>query len=375
MASRIFRPSRIIAVLLVVGAAAWIFSGQLGQKPAATTANAPAETAAPPPVPVQKVSVAAATPEKHQRQIVLSCFTQSDQRSVAVARGPGIIVDLKVKRGTSVHAGDVVAVLSDEGRLSSVKQAQALLEQRQAEYNAQKPLIDRGDQPRNNLPALQAAIAAAQAGVAAAEAEADKTQIKSPVDGIVDTVPVEVGQAVQPGAQIAEVVGPDPMLAIGSVSERQRGSLAIGQVAMIRFIDGNTVNGSVSFVSLSADKATRTYRVEARMPNPRAAIADGVTCEMTVALAPMQAAAVPRSALIFSDTGELGVRIADEKSLARFVPVALVDDGRETVWVTGIDKPVRVIVVGQDFVKDGDPVEAVSAADAAPAATKTEPPA
>ena len=96
---------------------------------------------------------------------------------------------------------------------------------------------------------------------------------------------------------------------------------------------------------------------------------------MTVALAPMQAAAVPRSALIFSDTGELGVRIADEKSLARFVPVALVDDGRETVWVTGIDKPVRVIVVGQDFVKDGDPVEAVSAADAAPAATKTEPPA
>jgi multidrug efflux system membrane fusion protein len=159
------------------------------------------------------------------------------------------------------------------------------------------------------------------------------------------------------------------------VSERQRGSLEVDQIANIRFIDGKTVNGTVSFVSLSADKATRTYRVEARMPNPSAEIADGVTCEMTVTLAPMQAAAVPRSALVFSDAGALGVRIADDRSLARFVPVALVDDGRETVWVTGIDKPTRVIVVGQDFVKDGDPVEAVTAADAAPVAIKTEPPA
>ncbi len=54
------------------------------------------------------------------------------------------------------------------------------------------------------------------------------------------------------------------------------------------------------------------------------------------------------------------------------MPVTLVDDGRESVWVTGIDRPVRVIVVGQDFVKDGDQVEAVSAAEAA---HKTVPPA
>ena len=127
----------------------------------------------------------------------------------------------------------------------------------------------------------------------------------------------------------------------------------------MRFIDGSTVNGTVSFVGLGGDKATRTYRVEARMPNPDAAIADGVTCEMTVNLEPLEAAAVPRSALVFSDAGVLGVRIADEKSQARFMPVAIVDDGRESVWVSGPQGRPAVIVVGQDFVKDGDPVEAV----------------
>jgi multidrug efflux system membrane fusion protein len=97
---------------------------------------------------------------------------------------------------------------------------------------------------------------------------------------------------------------------------------------------------------------------------------------MAVRLEPLEATAVPRSALVFSDAGELGVRIADDKSQARFIPVNIVDDGREAVWVTGIEGAARVIVVGQDFVKDGDTVEAVSSANAQPAPQpEPEPPA
>src|SRR5689334_5551377 len=101
MASRFFKPSRIVAVLLVAGAAAWILSGQVAQK-TNDTANAAeaggtiAPAAPPAAVPVQKVAVAMATPEKHERQITLSCVTQADQRSSAVARGAGIIAELKV---------------------------------------------------------------------------------------------------------------------------------------------------------------------------------------------------------------------------------------------------------------------------------------
>jgi len=131
----------------------------------------------------------------------------------------------------------------------------------------------------------------------------------------------------------------------------------------VRFIDGVTVEATVSFVGLSADTATRTYPVEALMRNISQEIADGVTCEMAVTLAPIEAVAVSRSALVFSDAGQLGVRIADAEDTARFVPIEIVDDGREHVWITGLDGPARVIVVGQDFVKDGDPVEAASAAD------------
>lgn len=361
MASRFFRPSRLIALALVVGAAVWIVSGRLASKEGETAAKTPAAEAAAAPVPVQKVSVTTAVPEQHQRSVVLSCVTKADHRAQATARGAGVLVELNASRGQVVKSGDVLGTISDEGRAAAVLQAQALLDQRQSEYDANRKLIQTGDAPRNNLPALEAGVKAAQAALAAAQAEADRSQVRSPIDGVVDTVPVQVGQALQIGAEVAEIVDPDPMLAVGAVSEARRATLVVGQSVDVRLIDGTKVSGTVDFVGLSADKATRTYPVEARMANPSSEIADGVTCEMTVMLAPIEATPVPRSALIFSDDGRLGVRIADKENKAKFVAISVVEDGRESVWVTGLPDETRIIVVGQDFVKDGDEIEAVAA--------------
>ncbi|MEJ0012303.1 MAG: efflux RND transporter periplasmic adaptor subunit [Bauldia sp.] len=373
MASRIFRPSRIVAVVLVIAAAAWIFSGHFGNRDAAGESGAatPVPTDASAPVPVQKVSVTTATTERHQRAVVLSCVTKADRRAQATARGAGVLVELNVTRGKVVKAGDVVATISDEGRQAAVQQAQALLDQRQSEYDANKKLIETGDAPRNTIQALESGVKGAQAALASAQAEADRSLVRAPIDGVVDTVPVQVGQAMQIGADVAEIVDPDPMLAVGAVSESRRASLLVGQSAEVRFIDGTKVSGTVDFVGLSADKATRTYPVEAKFPNGTGGVADGVTCEMTVLLAPIDATPVPRSALIFSDDGRLGVRIAGDDNKAMFKPIEVVEDGRDNVWVTGLASESRVIVVGQDFVKDGDTIEAVAAS---AAQTETVPP-
>ena len=362
MASRIFRPSRLIAAAIVLAAVVWIVSGVIAPHEEAAT-EAPTATAEAI-VPVQKVSVAVATPEQHSRQVTLSCITRADRRASAVARGGGVIIELNVGRGAKVQAGQTIAQISDEGRTANVSQAQASLDQAMIEYDSRKRLIDRGDAPRNTLAALESAVAAARAGLAAAQAEADRSMVKAPISGVVDSVPFQVGQAVQAGSEIAVVIDPDPMLSVGYVSENRRGSLEVGQGAEVRFIGGEKISGQVTFVGLSADKATRTYPVEAMMPNTEGVIADGVTCEMVVKLAPTQAAAVPRSALVFSDDGRLGVRIADATNKVQFLPLDLVDDTGQMVWVTGISAPSRVIVVGQDFVKDGDAVEAVTAAEA-----------
>jgi multidrug efflux system membrane fusion protein len=364
MASGFFKPSRIVSVVILLAAAGWIASGMLNPSPEETAAVEAVATPEAPSIPVLKVTVAPGVPQDHRRQILLSCTTEADDSSVAVARANGIITTLDVARGDRVAANQTIATLSDEGRSAAVLQAQALLDQRVAEYEANRALIDRGQAPRNQLPALEAAVAAARAAVAAAEAEADRSIIRSPISGLVETVPVQIGQAIQPGAEIAAIVDPDPMLAVGAISERERGNVRVGQAARIRFIDGTTRTGTINYVGVSADRATRTYPVQATMANTDNAIGDGVTCEMTVETDAIVAVSVPRSALVFSDAGGLGVRVVDTDSRARFMPIAIVDDALDSVWVTGIDGPQRIIVVGQDFVRDGDQVEAVLLADA-----------
>ena len=363
MASGFFKPSRVFAVLIMVAAAGWIASGSL-----APSQDHEAPVAEPTPqapvVPIQKVTVAATVPQEHQRRITLSCTTEADRSSIAVARAAGILTDLQVDRGSEVEAGQTIANISDEGRGANVLQAQALLDQRIAEYDAIKSLIDKGQSPKNQLPALEAAVAAARAAVASAEAEADRSIIRAPISGIVQSVPVQVGQAIQAGVEIAAIIAPDPMLAVGSISERERGNVRVGQTATMRFIDGTTRSGVIDYVGVSADKATRTYPVQARMDNADSAVGDGVTCEMAVRTEAVSAVSVPRSALVFTADGGLGVRVVDSDSRARFVAIAIVDDAIDSVWVSGVDGPARVIVVGQDFVRDGDQVEAVLLADA-----------
>jgi multidrug efflux system membrane fusion protein len=52
----------------------------------------------------------------------------------------------------------------------------------------------------------------------------------------------------------------------------------------------------------------------------------------------------------------------------RFLPVSVADDEQESMWVAGIPDGARVIVQGQDFVGEGQKVEAAAAPRAVSAA-------
>jgi multidrug efflux system membrane fusion protein len=179
----------------------------------------------------------------------------------------------------------------------------------------------------------------------------------------VNDVPVEVGQAVLSfaGKEVAQIVSTDPILAVVEVAERNLNGLHVGDQAELRLVTGHKAQGQVRFISKSASQGTRTYRVEVEIPNKDGFIPDGITSEVAVPLAPVPAVRVPRSALTFSSSGELGVRIVDPTNKVVFVPVAVIDDQQQVMWVGGVADAARVIVQGQDFVREGQEVEAVDA--------------
>ena len=351
--------SRIAAVLIVLAIGAWIGAGRFGgaQTEAPAAASAKVERQAPP----FRVAVAPIEVTPHARRVILSGRTEADKRATAVTRTSGIVVDLKVKRGSKVKTGDVVAVLSDEAREAQVEQARARLEQRRIETRAKLRLIETGTLPALQRPQLEAELKAAEAAFAQAEAERNRGQVLAPIAGVVNEVPVEVGQALQSHAKVAELIALDPMLAVVEIAERQLGGIKIGDRAEVRLVTKQTVQGTVRFISQRASEQTRTYRVEIDLPNETGAIPDGVTCEVALLLAPVPSTEVARSALTFSSEGKLGVRVVADDDTVRFVPVSLVEDGPESLWVSGIEKGSRLIVQGQDFVRDGAKVQPVPA--------------
>jgi multidrug efflux system membrane fusion protein len=354
---------RITAVGLVAAAGLWIASGYLipheatESQAALNVGEAKAEKRF-------RVAVIDTNVVSHSRKLTLSGRTEALRKVVAFARTNGLLEELKVHRGSRVKKGDVIAVLSDDAREAQVLMAKALLSQRTTELTAKRRLLATNAIAKLDFDVLEAQVKAAEAALASAEAERDRGVITAPWDGVITEVS-EVGTSAFAfaGKEIAQIVGLDPMLAVVEVSERKIGNVKPGDTAEVKLVSGQVREGRIRYVSKTAATATRTYRVEVELPNADYAIPDGITAEVSIPLSPMPATRVPRSALVVSSAGDIGVRTVDAQSKVGFVAVNIVEDDQRAMWVGGVPDGARVIVQGQDFVREGNLVEPVVAAE------------
>jgi multidrug efflux system membrane fusion protein len=358
------KASRLTAVGLVAAASLWIASGHLLPHESAESRAAirPGDGEA---KKLFRVAVAETSLVPHSRKLTVAGRTEADKHVTITARTGGVLTELKVKRGAWVKKGETIAILSDEAREAQVVQAEALVTQKRTELDAKRQLILNGTLPRLQLVDLETQLRSAEASLAAAGAERDRGVVRAPWSGVVHDVAVEVGQAAfsMAGREIATLVALDPMLAVVEVAERKLAGIKVGDTAEVRLVTGERASGKIRFVAKTASPTTRTYRVEVELPNADGAIPDGITAEVSVPLAPVPATRVPRSALTFSSNGDIGVRTVNADGVVCFLPVRLVEDEQIFMWVGGIADGSRVIVQGQDFVREGQKVETVAAAE------------
>ena len=135
----------------------------------------------------------------------------------------------------------------------------------------------------------------------------------------------------------------------------------VGDTAKVKLVTGESATGKIRFVAKTATENTRTYRVEVELPNTDGTIPDGITAEVSIPVAPTPAARLPRSALTIASTGDIGVRTVGADGTVGFHRVSIVEDEQTYMWVAGVPDGARVIVQGQDFVREGQTVDAVEA--------------
>jgi multidrug efflux system membrane fusion protein len=356
-----FRFHKLAAVFVLIGFGAWMGTGEfssVGSAAPEAEAKKATEAANKPVAPPRTVAVIKPPRIEHARAIRISGRTDADKRAVLATRVMGIIEDLPVKQGQHVKKGDLIVRLQAEDKIAAVTMAESMVKQRQGEADAAERLAKSGNTPKLQVDQARAALASAKAQLESAKAELARNELFAPFDGVIDRVPVERGSAVMAGTEIATLINLDPLLAIGEVSERDLGSVRVGNKADIRLVDGTEVKGELRYISSDAAPATRTFRIEVAIPNADKKLPAGMTAEITLRADPKDAVVLPRSVVTLSNAGDIGIRAVDANEKVVFFPIDIVDDTPTGLVLAGIPADARVIVAGQDMVKEGDTVKA-----------------
>lgn len=372
-----------IAIIIALVAAGWLGSGifrseiseVIGSDLAAATpddaatapvSDAPSATEASQPTAHEKHALAVQSQtyraENRPVDIILRGRTDSVRTVQLMAETSGTIVKLMKGKGDRVKPGDRIAQLSLQDREARRLEAVALVKQREIERNAAVKLTQKGYKSETAAAAAEAQLDAAKAALKRMEVEISQLVIRAPFEGTISARQVQLGAFVGIGDPVVTIVDQDPILIVGNISEREVGSIAVGSQASATLIGGREVSGKVRFISPTADAATRTFRVEIEAPNPDGAIRDGITAEIRLATGTAPAHRLSPAVLTLDDRGVLGVRTVGPGEIVRFMPVSILAEGGDGVWVSGLPETVEVITVGQEYVKDGEKVRVVAAA-------------
>ena len=185
--------------------------------------------------------------------------------------------------------------------------------------------------------------------------ELNRTEVKAPFRGYVEKI-VKPGNLLNRGEICAVIIELDPLTFVAEVPEAEIKSIVKGQKVLIELVTGETITSKLSFVSKSATPATRSFRVEAEVENSKGVIRDGITGTMKIYTNKILAHKISPSILLLSDNGTIGVKSVNNNNIVEFLPIKIIEDTNDGIWVTGIPNLSNLIVVGQGFVENGQEV-------------------
>ncbi len=256
-----------------------------------------------------------------QQIIITGIVTTED-----VIVGPevqGKLENLYVDEGDHVKQGDLLAKIKQEEWQKDqayydqiVKQAQAQVEQAKAgeenavlNFNREDDLYKKGveskqnwDQARTAKDGADAQLDAAKKQLDAATAQAQKagvqleyTEVRSPVNGVVDFRAARQGEVVNMGQGIVTLINEDDLWVRGDVEETYVNSIHLKDKMTVILPSGEKREGTVFFIGVDADYATqrdvsrtkrdiKTFEIRLRCDNKDRSLALGETAYVVLPL-------------------------------------------------------------------------------------------
>ncbi len=355
------KSSKYIAIGIFVVAVIWLLSGLFfsgsGENAGEFVVD-PSSIAKAAEVRVREIAA-----QSYADSIVVTGRTNASRIVQIKAKTEGQILSVLKEKGAHIEEQEVLAEIELSDREAKVIEAKQRVVQRQLEYDAVQSLEISGFNSRETLARTLADLEMTRALLTKALIDQENTQIKAPFKGLIYDQEIEVGDFVLIGESMFTIVDMDPIELVVFVSEHNISGIRLGHEATAKFRNGDTVTGKVTYIASVADPATRTFRVEISTPNPDCSIKDGLTAKVWISVEEKKAHKISPSVLSLNAAGEVGLKIVDDQDKVQFIPVTILSDTQDYMWILGLPDKARLITVGQNFVSHGQVVRPVVAAD------------
>ncbi len=297
---------------------------------------------------------------------------EAAQRATVSTRMMGWVRRVHVREGDVVRAGAPLVTI-DDGDLrarreqveAGIAEAKAVLENAERMAARFEKLSAETANSKQQLDAVLPGRDRARAGVAAAEAgRAEVTthlrylDITSPIAGLVVRKTVEPGDMASPGQPLVVVEQVDRMKVVARVGEKDVAGVAVGDTVTVEVssLSGATQRAVVDKVVPAADRMSRTFEIEAQLPNADGRLKSGLFARVLVPVGARQAILAPRAAIV--ERGQLrGLFVADADGTARLRWVRLGrEEGDRVEVLSGLAAGESVVVAPERPLVEGDRV-------------------
>ena len=248
--------------------------------------------------------------------------------------GPGIVAEVKCAAGQRVEPGAVLFQLDSRTADVAVQTAEKILERQRHLL-----LVDGTSQKTAQE---------AEQQLAAARAQQALLRIESPLAGIVTTVNVRRGEAVDLTTVLAEVLDPSRLVVSAGVPSTELATLQVGQAAEIRGNEAATpISAAICFVSPQVDPKTGTALVRAKLPANSGLRAGELVALRIVNETRRDCLAVPAESVVKDEAGRPVIAIVEhDRAVLTPVTTGLRSGDLVEVQAEGLQAGATVVTVG-----------------------------
>jgi membrane fusion protein, multidrug efflux system len=279
-----------------------------------------------------------------------------------IAKVGGEVRRLLVEEGDRVKSGQLLAVLDDRQLRLQAAQTRAALAKSERDFNRQVELHQKGLVSAGAFEGLKYDLDNQRAANDLASLSLSYSEIRAPFAGIVSARHVKLGQEIAVGTSMFRVTDPTPLKAAVYVPERELARLKIGQAASISVdaLAGRAFPAIVKLVSPTVNAATATFKVTLEVNDPKGDLKPGMFSRVGIVFERRtETLTIPRIALLDSDGTSNVFVVTAGKAEQRSIKTGLSNAGKLEV-TEGLTGAEQVVIVGQNGLKDGNPVRVVS---------------